>query len=93
LYGGYPAEFAGLTQNSKKIVGTSNQPFIQNEKFSKKKYVYYLKSVKEPKTRTWRNLQAWPNILKILLEHRITKSTNQNENFPKKKTIFRTLKV
>jgi hypothetical protein len=31
LYGGYPTEFAGSTQNPKKIIGTSNQP----KKFSK----------------------------------------------------------
>jgi hypothetical protein len=26
LYGGYPTEFAGTTQNPKKNIGTSNQP-------------------------------------------------------------------
>jgi hypothetical protein len=34
-YGGYPTEFAGSTQNSKKIIGTSNQP-IRKKSFQKK---------------------------------------------------------
>jgi hypothetical protein len=56
----------------------------QNENFSKKKYVWYLKSVKEPNIRmeaTRRNLRAR---LKILKKNLIAKSTNQNEIFPKK---------
>jgi hypothetical protein len=35
LYGGYPKEFAGSTQNHKKIIRTPNQP-IETEKFTKK---------------------------------------------------------
>jgi hypothetical protein len=42
-------EFAGPMQNPKKIIGTSNQPIKTN--IFKKKYVLYLKSVKEPKIR------------------------------------------
>jgi hypothetical protein len=34
----------------RKIIGTSNQP-IKTQIFPKKNYVWYLKSVKEPKTR------------------------------------------
>jgi hypothetical protein len=59
----------GSTLNPKKIIGTSNQP-IRIKKFPKK-YVQYLKSVKEPKIRmgaTRRNLQAQPKILKKLPE-------------------------
>jgi hypothetical protein len=36
-YGGYPTEFAGSTQNPKKIIGTPNQPIREN--FPKKNYV------------------------------------------------------
>jgi hypothetical protein len=52
-----------------------------------------LKKEKEPKIRmgaTRRNLQAQPKILKK--NDRNTKSTNQNENFPKK-SMFSSLKV
>jgi hypothetical protein len=52
-----------------------------------------LKSVKEAKIRigaTRRNLQAQPKMLKK--NCRSTKSTHQNENFPKK-TMFSTLKL
>jgi hypothetical protein len=63
-----------------------------NQIFAKKKYVKYLKSVKEPKIRmgaTRRNLQDRPKILK---KYRNIKSTNQNKNFPKKR-MFSTLRV
>jgi hypothetical protein len=46
-------------------------------KFSQKKYIYYLKSVKKPKIRmgaTRRNLQAQPKILKKLSENQINQS-------------------
>jgi hypothetical protein len=49
LYGGYPTEFASSTQNYKKMAGIPNQT-IKSKKFTKKKYVYYLKSEQEPKT-------------------------------------------
>jgi hypothetical protein len=54
---------------------------------NKKKYVSYLKSVKEPKIRmraTRRNLQAQPKILKNDWN---TKSTNRKDIFPKKKYV------
>jgi hypothetical protein len=35
LYGGYPTEFAGSTQNPKKIIGTPNPP-IRTKKLPKK---------------------------------------------------------
>jgi hypothetical protein len=44
----YPTEFAGSTQNNKKDIRTPNLP-IKMKIFSKKKYVSYLKSEKEPK--------------------------------------------
>jgi hypothetical protein len=34
-YGGYPTEFAGSTQNPKKMIGTSNQP-IRTKIFPRK---------------------------------------------------------
>jgi hypothetical protein len=46
-------------------------------KFSQTKYVYYLKSVKEPQIRmraTQRNLRARPKILKKISEHQINQS-------------------
>jgi hypothetical protein len=48
-----------------KIVGTSN--------LTKKKYVWYLKSAKEPKIRmrATRNLRARPKTLKKISEHQI----------------------
>jgi hypothetical protein len=64
----------------KKIVGTSNQPIRTN--FFQKKYVYYLKSVKEPKIcmgATRQNLQAQPKILKKVIG---------TQNLPIKTKIF-----
>jgi hypothetical protein len=84
-------EFAGSTQNPKKITETPNLP--SRTKIFPKNYVSYLKSVKEPKIRigaTRRNLQVQPKMFKK--NCRNIKSTNQNNNFPKK-TMFRTLKV
>jgi hypothetical protein len=52
-----------------------------------KKYVLYLKSVKEPQIRlgaTRRNLQAQLKIQKKMLEHEIYQ---QNENFLKKNYV------
>jgi hypothetical protein len=46
----YPTKFAGSTPNHKKNywnIKSTNQ----NENFQIKKYVYYLKSIKEPKIR------------------------------------------
>jgi hypothetical protein len=67
LYGGYPTEFAGSTQNPKK--NDWNTKYTnQSENFPKKNYVSNHKSVKEPKVRmgaTRRNLQAQSKILKI----------------------------
>jgi hypothetical protein len=40
-----PDGFAGSIQNPKKIIGTSNQPIRM--KIHPKKYVYYLRGVKE----------------------------------------------
>jgi hypothetical protein len=53
-YGGYPTEFAGSTQSSKKkIIGTSNQPI--RTKIFPKKVCLVLKSVKGPKFRMGAN--------------------------------------
>jgi hypothetical protein len=74
-------EFAGWIQNPKILEHQINQ---SKRKIFQKKYVWYLKSVKEPNIRieaTRRNLRAR---LKILKKNLIAKSTNQNEIFPKK---------
>jgi hypothetical protein len=42
LHGSYPTEFAGSTQNPKKIIGTSNQP-IRTKIFPKKSMFSILK--------------------------------------------------
>jgi hypothetical protein len=61
-------EFPGSTQNPKKVIRTPNLPI--RTKFFQKKYVSYLKSVKEQKIRigaTRRNLQAQPKMLKKIV--------------------------
>jgi hypothetical protein len=87
LFRGYPTEFAGSTQNSKKMIGTPNLP-IRTNFFPKKNYVSYLKSVKEPIIRLGanrRNLQAQPKMLKKIVG-------TSNQNFLKK-SMFSSLKV
>jgi hypothetical protein len=44
LYGGYPKKFAGLPQNPKKNIGTSNQP-IKTKIFPKKVCLVPLMSI------------------------------------------------
>jgi hypothetical protein len=64
LFEGYPTEFAGSTQNHKKIIETPNKPI--KTKIIPKIYVLYLKNEKESKIclgATRRNLQAQPKIL------------------------------
>jgi hypothetical protein len=52
LVWGLPDGVCRLYRKSlKKIIGSSNQPIRTSEHFPKKKYIYYLKSVKEPKIR------------------------------------------
>jgi hypothetical protein len=66
--GGYPTEFAGSTQNVKKIGRTSNQPI--KTKIYPKKVCLVPTSVNELKIRmgaTRQNLQAQPKILKKII--------------------------
>jgi hypothetical protein len=61
-------EFASSTQNPKKIIRAPNLPI--KTKIFPKKYVWYLKSEKEPKIRmgaTRRNLQAQHKIFKKIV--------------------------
>jgi hypothetical protein len=72
----------------KTIKKLSKHQINQSERNFSQKGCLYLKSVKEPKIRmgaTRRNLQARPRILKKI---RDIKSTNQNENFFKKKVCL-----
>jgi hypothetical protein len=74
IWDAYPMEFAGSTQNHKKIIGTSTKIKTKN---ASKNYVSYLNSGREPKIcigATQRNLQAQPIILKKLSEHQINQS-------------------
>jgi hypothetical protein len=69
-----------------------NRRFDLNEHLTKKYYIYYLKKGKKRKICmgvTRRTLQPQPKHLK---NYRNIKSTNQNENFPKK-SWFSTIKV
>jgi hypothetical protein len=59
--------------------------------FSQKKYISYLKSLKEPKIRMGAPDGDCRLNPKSEKNRRNNKSTNQNENFPKK-TMLRTLK-
>jgi hypothetical protein len=66
----FPTEFAGSTQNPKKIIETPNLP--NRTKIFPINYVPHLKSVKQPKNRigaTRQNLQAQPKISKKLSEN------------------------
>jgi hypothetical protein len=61
---------------------SEHQIYESERNFFQKKYAEYLKNEKEPKIcigATRRNLQA---------HYRNTKSTNQKENFPKKKVCL-----
>jgi hypothetical protein len=73
-YGIYPTKFASSTQKHKKVIVTPNQP-IHIKKFSNKKAKIRMGT-------TRRSVQAQ---LKILIKYQNTKSTNQDENFSKKK--------
>jgi hypothetical protein len=56
---------------------SEHQIYQSGRKFFQKKYVKYLKNVKEPKIRigtTRRNLQAQPKMLKNLSEQQINQS-------------------
>jgi hypothetical protein len=82
-YGGYPTEFAGPTQNPKKIIRTPNLPI--RTKIFPKKTVSNLKSVKEPKFRvgvTRRSLQPQPKMLKKIVG--ISNQPIRANIFPKK---------
>jgi hypothetical protein len=73
-------EFAGSTQNPKKIIETPNLPI--RTKIFPKNYVSYLKSVKEPKIcmrATRRNLQAQPSAQPKMLKKKSEHQINQSE--------------
>jgi hypothetical protein len=91
LYGGYPTEFAGSTQNPKKKYRNAKLT-NQNENFNKKSMFLTLKDERSQKFAWWLPngiCKLEPNPKK---NYRNTKSTNQNENFPKN-SMFNTLKV
>jgi hypothetical protein len=46
---------------------SEHQIYQSKRKFSKKNYIFYLKSGKEPKIRTRRTLQAQPKFLKKII--------------------------
>jgi hypothetical protein len=76
-YGFYPTKFASSTQKYKKVIETPNQPI----------------EIKKSQIKVCLVLQEFAGSTQNPKKnHRNTKSTNQNENFPKK-TVYRTLKV
>jgi hypothetical protein len=91
LYGSYPTEFAGSTQNPKKNHRNTKSTY-QNENFPKKNYVSYLKSVKKPKIRGGYPTEFAGSTQNVKKNCRSTKSINQNKNVPKK-SMFSALKV
>jgi hypothetical protein len=77
---GLPTELAGLTQNHKKLIGTSNQPI---------KIKISLTTITSTMKRNQKLVYRLSNIIKNDWN---TKPINANENFPKK-SILSTLKV
>jgi hypothetical protein len=87
----YPTEFAGSTQNLKKIIRTPNLP-IRTNIFPKKTMYSTLKKKRSQKF-VWELLDEICRLNpKSLKNHRNTKSTNQNEHFSKKKLCYVTQK-
>jgi hypothetical protein len=94
LYGGYPTEFAGSTQNPKKIIGTPNLP--TKAKMFLKKLCIVPQKCKGAKN----SYGSYPtefagstqNPKKMIGIPNLPIKTIQKENFPKK-NMFNSLKV